>query len=116
MRVIVVIASSTRGFTTPRDGTPTVINPCPSTQDQDESLTVSLDGYVTGSADRVDAAMGMNGFRLFRLTGHDPDAEWTGARRADGDPRGHLRAPYLRPRRPPVQLTCGHLRLTGHLF
>ena len=67
MRVIVVIASSTRGFTTPRDGTPTVINPCPSTQDQDESLTVSLDGYVTGSADRVDAAMGMNGFRLFQL-------------------------------------------------
>jgi hypothetical protein len=62
-----VIASSTRGFTTPRDGTPTVINPCPSTQDQDESLTVSLDGYVTGSADRVDAAMGMNGFRLFQL-------------------------------------------------
>src|SRR6266851_2328843 len=36
MRVIVVIASPTRGFTTPRDGTPTVINPCPSTQDQDE--------------------------------------------------------------------------------
>ncbi len=40
MRVIVVIASPTRGFTTPRDGTPTVINPCPSTQDQDEKASV----------------------------------------------------------------------------
>src|SRR6266702_6127390 len=41
MRVIVVIASSTRSFPTPRDGTPTVINPCPSTQDQDEKASVS---------------------------------------------------------------------------
>jgi hypothetical protein len=41
MRVIVVIASPTRGFTTPRDGTPTVINPCPSTQDQDEKASVN---------------------------------------------------------------------------
>jgi hypothetical protein len=41
MRVIVVIASPTTGFTTPRDGTPTVINPCPSTQDQDEKASVS---------------------------------------------------------------------------
>jgi hypothetical protein len=40
MRVIVVIASLTRGFTTPRDGTPTVINPCPSTQDQDEKASL----------------------------------------------------------------------------
>ena len=39
MRVIVVIASSTRGFTTPRDGTPTGINPCPGTQDQDEKAS-----------------------------------------------------------------------------
>ncbi len=39
MRVIVVIASSTRG-TTPRDGTPPVINPCPSTQDQDEKASM----------------------------------------------------------------------------
>jgi hypothetical protein len=49
MRVIVVIASSTRGFTTPRDGTPTVINPCPSTQDQDEKASVymcSMEGQM----------------------------------------------------------------------
>jgi hypothetical protein len=26
-------------------------------------MTLSLDGYVTGSADCVDAAMGLNGFR-----------------------------------------------------
>ena len=44
MRVIVVIASSTRGFTTPRDGTPPVINPCPSTQDQDEKASLSEAG------------------------------------------------------------------------
>ena len=31
-----MIASSTRGFITPRDGTPPVINPCPTTQDQGE--------------------------------------------------------------------------------
>jgi hypothetical protein len=40
MTVIVVIASSARGFTTPRDGTPPVINPCPSTQAQDEKASV----------------------------------------------------------------------------
>jgi hypothetical protein len=36
MKVVVVIASSTRGFTTPRAAAPAVINPYPSTQDQDE--------------------------------------------------------------------------------
>jgi hypothetical protein len=48
MTVIVVIASSTRGFTTPRDGTPPVINPCPSTQHQDEKAP--LDGAAGGTA------------------------------------------------------------------
>src|SRR5690349_12754841 len=48
MRVIVVIASSTRGFTTPRDGTPPVINPCPSTQDQDEKASVHIRHGIPG--------------------------------------------------------------------
>jgi hypothetical protein len=34
------IASSTRGFIALRAGTPTVINPCSSTQDQDEKGSV----------------------------------------------------------------------------
>jgi hypothetical protein len=40
MMRIVVIASSTRGFAAPRDGTPPVINPCPSAQDQDEKRSL----------------------------------------------------------------------------
>jgi hypothetical protein len=47
-----VIASSTRGFTTPRDGAPPVINPCPSTQDQDEKASRSAEQATpTGSSD-----------------------------------------------------------------
>jgi len=43
MRVVVVIASSTRGFTTPRAATPTVINPYPRPPDQDEKGSLSRD-------------------------------------------------------------------------
>src|SRR5215467_13900963 len=39
-----------QGFTTPPDGTPPVINPCPSTQDQDESLTEPSTRYQASSA------------------------------------------------------------------
>ena len=28
-------------------------------------MTISLDGYVTGPHDSIDAPMGVNGFRLF---------------------------------------------------
>ena len=38
-----MIASSTRGFTTPRAATPTVINPYPGPPDQDEKGSVGVD-------------------------------------------------------------------------
>src|SRR6516162_9717059 len=47
------VASSTSGFTTPREGTPPVINPCPSTQDQDEKPQRDRSRYAENSEDHT---------------------------------------------------------------
>jgi hypothetical protein len=46
---IVVIASSTRGFTTLRAATPPVINPCSTTQDQDEKSSLFISPHTVNT-------------------------------------------------------------------
>ena len=63
---------------------------------------MSLDGYVVGPDDSVDAPMGVGGFRLFNWLDHrdDPGPNGQVFAEADRHPRRHLRPPHLRARRP----------------
>jgi len=71
-------------------------------------MTMSLDGYITGPQDSVDAPLGIDGFRLFNCSTGATTRTSARCSRAMSTAR-HLRPPYLRTadrcRRPPQRRT-----------
>ena len=63
-------------------------------------MTMSLDGFVVGPRDSVDAPMGIGGFRLFNWLDHrlDPGPNGQVFGEIEGDPCRDLRPPHLRAR------------------
>ena len=70
-------------------------------------MTMSLDGYVVGPNDSVDAPMGDGGFRLFNWLDRRerPGSQRPGRRRGDGHPRRDRRAADVRARGPAGRAT-----------